>query len=144
MNKLNLGSGNDYRLSDSDKRYINLDNSENVKTDIVCDVTKEKLPFPDNHFDEIIAIDFFEHILYPIPVLNECYRVIKKDGILEIEVPKGMSDDYLKDPTHVRPFIAETFDYFTNETICTHYGVSKWNLQYLRETDKRLFVKLRK
>ena len=47
----------------------------------------EKLPFKDNAFDTILALDILEHIKYDDKVLAETYRVLKKDGILILTVP---------------------------------------------------------
>ncbi|MCC5908865.1 MAG: class I SAM-dependent methyltransferase [Clostridiaceae bacterium] len=45
------------------------------------------LPFPDNTFDTIIMNDAMEHVDKPLEVLNECYRVLKKDGRLYVNFP---------------------------------------------------------
>lgn len=109
MRLINLGSGNDNKSG-----YINIDVSPNVGADLVLDVTKEPFPYTTDSIDGIHAIDFFEHILYPVPVLNECWRVLKKDCNIYIEVPMAGTNDYYKDPTHVRPFVPETFRYFSD------------------------------
>jgi len=67
---------------------------------------------------------------------------MQRGGTLEIEVPLAGTTEFYKDPTHVRPFVSETFDYFTNPSISAHYGIARWNLSYLRESDNRIFVKL--
>lgn len=134
--KLNLGSGNDYMAG-----YVNLDVSDRVKADIVLDVTKDKLPFEDNAFSEIIAIDFFEHILYPIPVLNECWRVLQKDKSLIIEVPMAGTNDFYKDPTHVMGFVPETFRYFADYARAyVAIDCKPWKIITLRHNENRIFV----
>lgn len=136
--KINLGSGNKYK-----EGWVNIDISKEVNPDIVLDASKEPLPFEDNSCDEIIAIDFFEHILYPIPVLNECWRVLKKDGLIMIEVPMAGTNDFYKDPTHVRPFVPETFKYFAD--YAEEYkaiGCKSWKILQLQNTENRIFVRM--
>lgn len=47
----------------------------------------EELPFPDNSFDRIICTEVFEHVLEPVTILKEIYRVLKNDGIFSLSVP---------------------------------------------------------
>lgn len=56
---------------------MNIDVRETVKTDICCSV--DKLPFPDNHADYILAKDVLEHFgrLEVENVLREWVRVLK-------------------------------------------------------------------
>ena len=133
---LNLGSGNNYRDG-----YVNIDNSPHVQSDLQLDLSENKLPYEDEEVDSIVAIDLLEHILYPIPLLNECHRVLKKEGTFYIEVPKAGTNDYYKDPTHVRPFVPETFKYFSDyarEYVAI--GCKPWKITGMREEPSRLFV----
>ncbi|QUH30201.1 class I SAM-dependent methyltransferase [Vallitalea guaymasensis] len=45
------------------------------------------MPFDNNYFDTIILNDAMEHLKDPKKVLNECYRILKKDGIIYINFP---------------------------------------------------------
>jgi predicted SAM-dependent methyltransferase len=137
--KLNLGSGNDYK-----EGYVNIDISKTVKPDIVLDISNEPLPFEDDSCEIIEAIDFFEHILYPIPVLNECWRVLKKNGLIIIEVPMAGTNDFYKDPTHVRPFVPETFKYFADYADSYKaINCKPWIIAAISNTDNRIFVQMR-
>lgn len=49
--------------------------------------TLEKPKFPDNYFDVITLWHVLEHLPYPDSILSEIHRIIKKDGILLLEVP---------------------------------------------------------
>ncbi|MEM2955026.1 MAG: class I SAM-dependent methyltransferase, partial [Candidatus Nanoarchaeia archaeon] len=49
---------------------------------IKCDLGKEKLPFPDNFFDEVYSKNVLEHLKNPGFALEEMKRVLKKGGEL--------------------------------------------------------------
>ncbi len=42
----------------------------------------EKLPFKDNTFDYVVAINMLHHVYHPVKVLSEIFRVLKKGGKL--------------------------------------------------------------
>jgi SAM-dependent methyltransferase len=45
------------------------------------------LPFPDKTFDLIVCNDILEHLLEPLPVLQDAIRVLRDDGTIIISVP---------------------------------------------------------
>lgn len=142
--KLHLGSGGHYLDG-----WTNIDNSPFCEKDVDLNLDQPeiKLPFDDDVFDEARAIDFFEHIQNFIPLINEVWRVLKPEAELYLEVPRGGSEDYYKDPTHVRPFIAKTFRYLA-EWNTPLYGIKKWKIKELRETtggenENRVYARLK-
>lgn len=60
------------------------DNSQN-QVDVFWD--GKKLPFEDSTFDSVIATEVFEHIFDIDNVLQELYRVLKKDAQIVITIP---------------------------------------------------------
>lgn len=118
--KLNIGSGRQVidGFLNVDITQIKNHKGENL-VDCVLDVSKQKLPFPDNSIDEIICDNTLEHLDDMIFALNEMHRVLKVGGILRGGVPMCNTVVHWKDPTHKRCFIKETFSYFT--------GVAEWN-----------------
>ena len=46
------------------------------------DIDDEDFPFEDNYFDAIFAGQIIEHLYDPDHFLEECYRVLKQNGIL--------------------------------------------------------------
>ncbi|GAB4486950.1 MAG: hypothetical protein OHK006_15420 [Thermodesulfovibrionales bacterium] len=60
----------------------------------------DALPFEDDSFDSVILNNVLEHIGQPEAVFSEIRRVLRRGGVLVIELPgrKG----YAFDPTHVR------------------------------------------
>ncbi|KKQ75909.1 MAG: Methylase involved in ubiquinone/menaquinone biosynthesis [Candidatus Woesebacteria bacterium GW2011_GWB1_38_5b] len=63
------------------KKAMRLKNLKVVKS------VAEKLPFPDNTFDVVIANAILEHIPAETQAVNEWRRVLKQSGILAITVP---------------------------------------------------------
>jgi len=53
----------------------------------LCDLNKEKLPYPDNQFDIIIFTEVIEHIYNPGFVLKEINRILKPKGKLYLSTP---------------------------------------------------------
>jgi SAM-dependent methyltransferase len=79
--------------------FIGLDNlsgersqipDEKNAPDILLDLNRERLPFPDNSCVEVRASHFLEHsdVMH---ILDECYRVLKPNGIFLFVVPYANS-----------------------------------------------------
>lgn len=149
--KLNIGSGLT-RI----EGFINVDrvpcsdDKGNQYTDVICDIEKEPLPYPDNSVDEIACYETLEHIDNLIFVMNEMWRVLKPNGILKGKVPRENGRGALADPTHKRVFIKDTFDYFTgvnrhkksrpSRPKNADYGIKPW---YKISVDKKIKFILR-
>lgn len=112
LNKINLGCGRIHMDG-----FTNIDKVQiKSNVDIVIDIEKTNLPFVNNSIETIIANSVFEHISNLVFVLNECHRVLRKDGHLTGCVPVAGSEVDYQDPTHVRHFIIKTFAYFTGKS----------------------------
>ena len=72
----------------------------------ISDITKEKLPYPDNHFDIVYSKSFIEHFYYPEIVFEEAYRVLKPSGMFINLTPewKYFYKTFYEDYTHRTPF----------------------------------------
>lgn len=105
--KLNLGCGRDTKPG-----WVNLDSSRLPGVDVVHDIEKLPLPFPDEEFDEILAQDVLEHMADFMPVLRDLHRILKKGGAITIRVPHFTSKNNFIDPTHRRLFSIHTFEFF--------------------------------
>ena len=90
---------------------------------IIADLVLEKIPFPDNYFDFVTAIDFIEHIprlIYVkkkrsqpfINLMNEIWRVLKPDGVFLAYTPAYPMDEAFVDPTHINFISFNTVNYF--------------------------------
>ncbi|HXH76491.1 MAG TPA: bifunctional 2-polyprenyl-6-hydroxyphenol methylase/3-demethylubiquinol 3-O-methyltransferase UbiG [Bacteriovoracaceae bacterium] len=91
---LDVGCGGGFLTNDFAKRHFNVTgvdiSPESIKTASAHDVTHSakyivadaySLPFPDESFDIVTNMDFLEHVDNPAAVIQECSRVLKKDGL---------------------------------------------------------------
>jgi len=53
----------------------------------LADSAKQPLPFPSNHFDLILVLDFLEHLKSESRTLLSINKILKKSGYLIITVP---------------------------------------------------------
>ena len=108
--RLNVGCGRNILPG-----WVNLDFAPLPGVDIVADLEsckEQRLPFPDNYFDEFLMSHVLEHIRNLLPLIEELYRVAKPGAKATIRVPHGANDVAYEDPTHVRNFFASSFFYF--------------------------------
>ncbi len=70
------------------------------------------LPIASDRVDQVFAVHVLEHVHALVPLMNEIHRVLKPDGVLHVMVPHWQFINAVADPTHVRPFCAQTFKYF--------------------------------
>lgn len=82
--RLNLGCGNDIR-----EGYVNVDFRQIDPRVVIVDLSKFPWPFEDQSADEILMLDLLEHFPYAQTklILLECYRVLRSDGTVVIQVP---------------------------------------------------------
>ena len=84
--KLNLGCGEDYRESNKEEKWINLDCRENIKNNVKWDFNNFPYPFKSNSFDEVLLRRTLEHSKEPIKVLKELIRICKNKARIKIQV----------------------------------------------------------
>lgn len=136
MNHLDLGCGtnpqNPYKranlfgldIRDDAEQVLALRGISMKKANLVF----EAIPFSDNYFSSISAIDFLEHILrqiclgssnelvYPfINIMNEVWRVLTPGGKFLAVTPAYPSSLAFADPTHVNYLAQGTHEYFCGE-----------------------------
>lgn len=113
---LNLGCGLK-RLPDA----INLDVTPDTNPDVVHDLNCVPWPFPDDHFQEVLAYDVIEHLDDTISVLEEIHRVSRQGAIVRITVPHFSCANAFTDPTHRHYFGRFSFDYVTGASEYSFY-----------------------
>lgn len=83
------------------KNVTNLDAYDVCKPDVVWDMSKTPLPFPDKHFDFIIANHIMEHVPNWWACFEDFSRILKDGGKLHIYVPGVGSDSILGYRDHI-------------------------------------------
>jgi len=109
---------------------VHLDKRALPHVEVVFDLNRtspyfggEKLPFNDESFDMVLALDIIEHIIDVIPLFEEIYRVLKKGGQLIIRTTNWKTENSFRDPTHYHYFTLESLDYFDpNSRLFERYG----------------------
>jgi len=67
----------------------------------VCDIDKDKLPFPEEYFDLIISINTIEHVCSPSRFVEESRRVLKPRGYILVITHIPGSEHDVGDVTHL-------------------------------------------
>lgn len=140
--KLNIGCG-----KKKIEGYINIDCQDSA--DVVLDLEKAVLPYDDNSVDLILASHVFEHIHNLIPLVNECYRVLKSGGVLNVAVPNVAFMEAFQDPTHCRFFTEFTWRYwikddFYFEECGKGYGITPFTAMAQSLQDFQMITQLTK
>lgn len=111
---LDLGCGKfKFKSSNPEDKVIGLDKFPLKGVNVTQDITRP-LPFASDFFDKVIAHHVLEHI-YPhelFKVMNECWRVLKPDGLMSIKVPHSSSITAFGNIDHKRFFTKASFRHF--------------------------------
>lgn len=108
--KLNLGCGHN-----KIEGYVNVDHAHDP--DVKCDLESFPWPWETSSVEEIRAHHILEHLGADsktfISVVKEMHRVMKGGAVLDVIVPHPRHDDFLNDPTHVRPITLNVLALFS-------------------------------
>jgi hypothetical protein len=112
--KLNLGCGHDKRAG-----YLNVDSVAACGPDQVVDLEAFPWPWDDNAAEEVVLHHVLEHLGADakvfIRIMQELYRVCAPGAVVRIAVPHPRHDDFIGDPTHVRPVTPQMLALFDRE-----------------------------
>ena len=85
---------------------VGLDNIALSDVDIAHDLLKFPYPIENESFEKIYLRHVIEHFYLNDfeKILNECFRILTSDGVLQITVPHAFSISAFTDPTHKQFF----------------------------------------
>lgn len=111
--KLNLGCGN--------RKFAGFVNVDKYGTpDQVVDLEVFPWPWADSCVDEVVLIHVLEHLGGDSEtfrgIIQELYRVCAPGARVTIVVPHPRHDNFLGDPTHVRPITMQLMTLFDRES----------------------------
>ncbi len=98
--------------------FVGMDVRKVKGVEIVHDAEKFPWPVESGSCSVVIMSHFVEHIKpwLTIKLMDECWRVLKPDGLLMVSTPYAGSFRYHQDPTHCNPWNEATVEYFLQNT----------------------------
>jgi len=120
--------------------YTNVDKFDGPGVDLVADLETFPWPIPDGIAEEVVFNHSLEHMGQQgnvfCRIMQELYRICLPDAKIIINVPHPRHDDFINDPTHVRPITPEMLSLFSkanclewektraaNSRLALYYGV---------------------
>lgn len=92
--------------------WTHVDRVQSGHVDVVHDLDIVPWPFNDNVAEKVEAIDVLEHLSNVVVFMNECWRILRPNGVLVVQAVGWQSENLWRDPTHKRGFHEDTFRYF--------------------------------
>jgi SAM-dependent methyltransferase len=124
MKILAIGSGKmEFR-----ENVTRLDISKETGADVVWNLNESPYPFVDCEFDKIECYDVIEHVDNIPKVLQECFRLLKPDGVMHITTPHYSSPNSYIDPTHKFHLSFFSFDCFSDEHQYSYYSNARFKI----------------
>lgn len=112
--KFNMGCGR-RRMAG----YVNVDAVAASEPDQVFDLETTPWPWPDGCADEILFIHSLEHMggdpKVFLAVMQETWRIAEPGCRVVIHAPHPRHDNFINDPTHVRPITPQMLSLFDRE-----------------------------
>jgi len=93
--------------------YVGVDRREAPGVNVVCDLDRDRLPYADSSVGLIRAVDFLEHLVNPVAVMNELYRVLAPGGWILTATPSTDGRGACMDPTHRTGWNSNSWWYYT-------------------------------
>ncbi len=121
--RVNLGCGTQSRPG-----FVGVDRKPDRHVDVVHDLNDFPYPFDADSVDEIWMFHVLEHLPDTCRVMEEIHRILKPAATAEIFVPYYNSVGAYTDPTHVRFFTLQTFDYFEESSEFSYYSTARFKI----------------
>ncbi len=101
--------------------------------DVAWDLNDFPWPWADGSFDLVVALAVFEHLTHNLLVsVNECWRLLRPEGVLYLKLPYWKADNSYRDPTHVHFYSVRVLDAFDPTTsfgaAYSFYTDRKWQI----------------
>jgi len=121
--KLALGCGNS-----KPEGFYGVDIAATDDVDQVQDLDAEDWNLPDDCFEEVEAIDLFEHLDNPVQFLENLHEICVNGAEVVITSPHFSSMNW-HDPTHKRMVGSRTFDNFAEKGRFQFYSDVQYRLK---------------
>ncbi|HEY3950855.1 hypothetical protein [Phenylobacterium sp.] len=114
MTKFNMGSGLNRKAG-----YVNVDAAPESEPDEVFDLETTPWPWADNCAEEVRFNHSLEHMggdpKVFLAIMKELYRICAPDAVVVVNVPDPRHDNFITDPTHVRPITPHVLGLFDRQ-----------------------------
>ena len=124
---LDIGCGNNKFRGNPGDIVIGIDRIKFKNVDIIYDMERFPYPFKDKVFDKVVMSHSLEHVTRHdrknIKIIEEIYRILKDDGILEVKVPIGIG--FYQSPEHKNYVGVWYWTYFSKDS---PYSTAKFEL----------------
>lgn len=139
MRYLNVGCGRDIR-HDETAEWVNMDYYFEHPNVLKWNFLKLPWPFPDNHFDAVLARHVMEHVphIYDengrdviFAIMEEVARVVKPNRFFSVIVPYGHDPEIaFCHPQHYRYWTESWFKYFAPGEGENYYSTARFDVMY--------------
>lgn len=131
---LNIGAGNRILVGNEGDIVINHDIvAHREEINCVWDLNVTPWPWKNDEFDKIEFVAVVEHLaINPLESFNQCWRILKKGGILRVKYPLFSSPNFHDDMTHRWGMSEKSLDYLDPSTQYgkdySFYTTMKWKI----------------
>jgi SAM-dependent methyltransferase len=131
---LDLGCGDNPQYPDN----VGIDCRPGKAVALLADLA-DGVPCDNGTADTIFTVHVLEHLVDYLPLLDDCHRVLRPDGVLHLLAPSWRHVNAVADPTHVR-----LFDVQTIKSICLRpKPAPRWSPLHVATDGVSVFADLR-
>lgn len=124
---LNVGCGQSRK-----EGQFGIDVNPRSNADLIHDLNDTPWPVEDNRFDEVLCYAILEHLENFYGVMEEIWRVAKKDALVHINVPHYTDTAAYTDPTHVNYLTSYSFDSLEGDKDFSYYTEARFKIVELK------------